>query len=38
MTGLLPLLGCIVDSFREKKRRSYGDDDCTAIERGEASS
>src|SRR6516165_9250056 len=32
--GLLPLLGCIVDSFREKTRRSYGDDDCTAIERG----
>jgi hypothetical protein len=32
--GLLPLLGCIVDSFREKTPCSYGDDDCTAIERG----
>src|SRR5262245_17839312 len=32
--GLLPLLGRIVDSFREKTRRSYGDDDCTPIERG----
>jgi hypothetical protein len=26
--GLLPLLGRIVDSFREKTRRSDGDDDC----------
>jgi hypothetical protein len=33
--GLLPLLGCIVDSFREKKTRcSYGDEDCAAIESG----
>jgi hypothetical protein len=32
--GLLPLLGCILDSFRQKPRRSYGDDDCAAIERG----
>src|SRR5262249_1620979 len=32
--GLLPLRGRIVDSFREKTRRSYGDYDCTPIERG----
>ena len=33
--GLLPLLGCIVDSFGQKKTRcSYGDEDCAAIESG----
>jgi len=32
--GLLPLLECIVDSFREKTPCSNGDDDCAAIERG----
>jgi hypothetical protein len=32
--GLLPLLGCIVDSFREKARCSYGDDHRAPIERG----